>query len=79
VAPVSRHQHAVLRRGFGYVAVGLGVFLSAIFLYSFVRVIPLPQAMGVWIFALFIAYCFYRVLVLHIEEEKETLGLHFEV
>jgi len=65
------YQHAVLRRGLGYATVGLGVFLSAIFLYSFASVIPLLQAIGVWLFALLVAYCLYRVIVLHIEEEEE--------
>lgn len=65
------YQHAVLRRGLGYATVGLGVFLSAIFLYSFASVIPLLQAVGVWLFALLVAYCLYRVIVLHIEEEEE--------
>jgi uncharacterized membrane protein required for colicin V production len=71
----ARHQHAVLRRGLGYVAVGLGVFLSAIFLSSLARVIPL----GGWLFAVLVAYCLYRVLVLHVEEEEETPGRHIEV
>jgi hypothetical protein len=65
------YQHAVLRRGLGYATVGLGVFLSAIFLYSFASVIPLLQAVAVWLFALLVAYCLYRVIVLHIEEEEE--------
>jgi hypothetical protein len=68
----QRYRHAVLRRGLGYVAIGLAAFLSALFLYSFAPGIPLPVAVAAWLLlAVPAAYCLYRVIVLHLDEEEE--------
>jgi hypothetical protein len=51
-----------------------GVFSANIYLHrrhsrvgctcpSFARVIPLPQAIGVWLFAVLVAYCLYSIIV----------------
>ena len=62
---------AVLRRGLGYAAVGLAAFLSALFFYSsFVSAVPLPLAILGWLLLLPAAYCFYRLIVLHLDEEE---------
>lgn len=62
---------AMLRRGLGYAAVGLAAFLSALFFYSsFVSAVPLPLAILGWLLLLPAAYCFYRLIVLHLDEEE---------
>jgi hypothetical protein len=66
-----------------------GVFSANIYLHrqhsrvrcmcpSFARVIPLPRAIGVWLFAVLVAYCLYRIIVLHVEEEEEEEGVQVQ-
>ena len=67
----AHRRVAMLRHGLGYAAVGLAAFLSALFFYSsFVSAVPLPLAILGWLLLLPAAYCFYRLIVLHLDEEE---------
>jgi hypothetical protein len=75
------YQHAVLRRGLGYAALGLAAFLSALFFYSFAAPgIPLPMVIAAWLLlAVPAAYCLYRVTVLHLDVDDEEEGVRVRV
>ncbi|KAJ1266492.1 hypothetical protein BS78_08G155100 [Paspalum vaginatum] len=68
----SRHQDEMLRSGLGHAAAVFGMLLSVLFVYGFARHVPLHCAAAAWLFsALPLAYCYYRVLVLHLEFEEQ--------
>lgn len=71
-----RNRHAALRLGLGFMAVIMGTVGSLLFLYTFFFAtrMPLWYPGGSWLLLSVVAYCRYRVIVLHLDMEDQDEG-----